>query len=47
MGADQTWYVGPISKAIGVADVGFEFAAAAALVVYVPLRFGEVKVWGR
>lgn len=47
MGADQTWYEGPIARAIGGADVGFEFAAVAALVVYVPARLVEIRVSGR
>jgi hypothetical protein len=27
MGADQSWLVGPIAKAIGGADVGFELVS--------------------
>lgn len=46
MGADQTWYVGPIAKAIGGADVGFEFSALV-LVVYIPARLLEVKLFGK
>jgi len=42
---DQVWYVGPIAKTTG--DLGFELAFVAALVVYPPLRWLEIRHSGR
>ena len=39
---DQVWYVGPIAKKTG--DLGFELAFLAALVVYPPLRWLEIRI---
>ncbi|KAF8526203.1 NCS cytosine-purine permease [Hysterangium stoloniferum] len=41
---DQVWYVGPIAKTTG--DLGFELAFVAALVVYPPLRWLEIRFSG-
>ena len=42
---DQTWYVGPIAKRTG--DIGFEVAFVITLVLYLPLRTVEKKVFRR
>ena len=45
----QTWYVGPIAKKLSPVggDMGFEFAAVFTGVVYPPLRWLEIRKWGR
>lgn len=42
---DQVWFHGPIAKRAG--DLGFETGLAASIVLYVPLRMLEKKVFGR
>lgn len=42
---DQVWFSGPIAKRSG--DLGFETGLVASIVVYVPLRLIEKKVFGR
>lgn len=42
---DQTWYVGPIANTTG--DIGFEMAFVVSAVLYVPLRWMEIKWRGR
>jgi len=45
----QTWYIGPIAARLGPfgGDMGFEFAVAFAGVMYPPLRWLEIKRFGR
>ena len=45
----QTWYVGPIAKKLSPVggDMGVEFAAIFTGVVYPPLRWLEIRKWGR
>lgn len=49
LGMDQTYYNSVISRKLGPygADIGFELAAAFCLVVYPPLRYLEIKHFGR
>jgi NCS1 nucleoside transporter family len=49
VGMDETWYVGPIARKIGDygGDVGNELALVFTLVVYVPVRYLELKYIGR
>lgn len=42
---DQVWYVGPIAKTTG--DLGFELSFVAALIIYPPLRWLEIRLSGR
>lgn len=42
---DQVWFAGPIAKRAG--DLGFETGLVASIVLYVPLRLLEKKVFGR
>lgn len=42
---DQAWFQGPIAKRSG--DLGFETGLVASIVLYVPLRMMENKVFGR
>jgi purine-cytosine permease-like protein len=42
---DQVWYVGPIAETTG--DLGFELAFLAALLVYPPLRWLEIRISNR
>lgn len=42
---DQVWFQGPIAKRSG--DLGFETGLVASIVLYVPLRLLEKKVFGR
>ena len=42
---DQVWYVGPIAKKTG--DLGFELAFLAALAVYPPFRWLEIRISNR
>jgi purine-cytosine permease-like protein len=39
---DQVWFVGPIAKHTG--DIGFELAFAVTAVLYVPLRYFELRI---
>jgi len=41
---DQVWYTGPIAKVTG--DLGFEFALALGTLLYLPLRYLEIKMRG-
>lgn len=45
----QVWYIGPIARKLGPfgGDMGFEFAAVFAAVIYPPLRYLEIKKYGR
>lgn len=46
----QEWYIGPVAamlSPLGGGDMGFEFAAVFAGVVYPPLRWLEIRKWGR
>ncbi|KAF9014576.1 cytosine-purine permease, partial [Hymenopellis radicata] len=50
LGMSQEWYIGPIARAIDPhfgADVGFEFAALFCGLTYLPLRWLEIRVFGR
>jgi len=49
IGMAQVWYVGPVAAKLGPfgGDLGFEFAAAFAAVIFPPLRYLEIKKWGR
>ncbi|KAL9115675.1 MAG: hypothetical protein Q9227_000043 [Pyrenula ochraceoflavens] len=49
MGMNQVWYTSPVGKKIGEygGDIGFELAFAFASVTYVPLRYFELKHFGR
>lgn len=40
-----TWYVGPIAKHAG--DLAYELGALSSILVYLPLRAGEIKFRGR
>lgn len=42
---DQVWFQGPIAKRSG--DLGFETGLVASIVLYVPMRLAEKKVFGR
>lgn len=44
-GMDQLWFVGPIAEKTG--DIGFEMAFAVTALLYVPLRYLEIRVQGR
>ncbi len=41
----QVWFTGPIAKRSG--DLGFETGLVASVVLYVPLRCVEKRVFGR
>lgn len=51
LGMAQVWYVGPIAAKIGGGlgggDIGFELAAIITSFVYPPLRYWEIKKFGR
>jgi len=47
MGADQSWLVGPIAKAIGGADIGWELATAISCSFYLLTRSLELKYFSR
>lgn len=48
LGMAQVWYVGPIAAKIGLGgDIGFELAAIITAFVYPPLRYWEIKKFGR
>ena len=42
---DQVWFVGTIAKHTG--DIGFELALIVTALLYVPLRYAEIRVKGR
>ncbi|KAH8115904.1 hypothetical protein DFH11DRAFT_1245575 [Phellopilus nigrolimitatus] len=42
---DQVWFVGPIARSTG--DIGFEVAFVVTALLYVPLRYAEVRCKGR
>jgi hypothetical protein len=42
----QAWYVGPVAAHFG-GDMGCEFAAVFAGVLYPPLRYLEIRIWKR
>ena len=45
----QVWYIGPVAAKLSPfgGDMGFEFAAVFAGAVYPPLRWLEIRKWGR
>ncbi|GJJ05824.1 hypothetical protein Clacol_000011 [Clathrus columnatus] len=45
----QVWYIGPIARKLGPfgGDMGFEFAASFAAIIYPPLRYLEIRRFGR
>ena len=45
----QVWYVGPVAAKLSPfgGDMGFEFSAVFTAVVYPPLRWLEIRKWGR
>jgi len=49
VGMAQVWYTGPIGGKIGVfgADLGFELSAVFAAITYPPLRWLEIRHFGR
>jgi len=49
VGMAQVWYIGPIAAKLGPfgGDLGFELAAAFGAIVFPPLRYWEIKKFGR
>jgi purine-cytosine permease-like protein len=47
LGMYQTWFVGPLAKAVGVSDVGVWFGSAFTIVSFLPLRWWELSRFGR
>ena len=47
LGMSQTWFIGPLARACGQADVGMWVGSAFALIVYPPLRHWERRRVGR
>jgi len=49
VGMAQVWYIGPIAAKLGPfgGDLGFELAAIFAGVIFPPLRYWEIKKFGR
>lgn len=47
VGMSQVYYQGPIARLTGGADLGFEFSAIFAGIVYPTVRWWEVKTFGR
>ncbi|KAI4148666.1 MAG: hypothetical protein LQ341_001509 [Variospora aurantia] len=47
VGMHQTWYVGPVAASVGGADIGTWLGVAFAGVLFPPLRFLELKKFGR
>ncbi|KAF8513337.1 permease for cytosine/purines, uracil, thiamine, allantoin-domain-containing protein [Hysterangium stoloniferum] len=45
----QVWYIGPVAATLGPfgGDMGFEFAMIFSGITYPPLRYLEIKRWGR
>ncbi|KAF5011052.1 hypothetical protein FDECE_2791 [Fusarium decemcellulare] len=44
LGMSQVWYVGPISEAASLADLGMWLGCGFAIVVFPPLRYLELKI---
>lgn len=44
LGMSQVWYVGPVSEAAHLADLGMWLGCGIALVVFPPLRYLELKI---
>lgn len=46
---NQTWYVGPLAAMIGDAggDIGNQFTFGISILAYLPLRWLELKHFGR
>jgi purine-cytosine permease-like protein len=49
MGMDETWFIGPVAKTIGTygGDVANEMAFVVTAAVYFPVRYWEMKHFGR
>lgn len=47
VGMAQIWFTGPVGKAVGGGDVGFELAFAFSFLSYLPMRYFEKKHFGR
>ncbi|KIJ48835.1 hypothetical protein M422DRAFT_777770 [Sphaerobolus stellatus SS14] len=49
VGMAQVWYIGPLAARFGFGggDMGSELAAVIAAVLYPPLRYLEIRRWGR
>jgi len=49
LGMDETWFVGPLAKLIGAngGDVANEFAFVVTAVTYAPVRYFELKYFGK
>lgn len=47
IGMSQTWFVGPVAKAAGGGDLGFELGFVFAAVSYIPMRFLEFRFFKR
>lgn len=49
LGMDETWFVGPVAKTIGTygGDVANEMAFVVTAVVYAPVRWWELRQFGR
>ncbi|KAJ7241391.1 permease for cytosine/purines, uracil, thiamine, allantoin-domain-containing protein [Mycena rebaudengoi] len=47
LGMFQVWYTGPIASISGPADVGMWIGTGFTIVVYAPLRWAELKYFGR
>ena len=45
----QVWYIGPLGGVFGEfgGDLGFEMSALVTAIVYPPLRYLEIKQFGR
>lgn len=44
LGMSQVWYVGPVSEAAHLADLGMWLGCGIALVVFPPMRYLELKI---
>ncbi|KAK0457488.1 cytosine-purine permease [Desarmillaria tabescens] len=47
IGMSEVWYTGPIGKIAGNADVGCELAIVFSAITYPPLRWLEIRIFGR
>lgn len=50
IGMDQVWFIGPVAKRVGAGtggDIGIWLGAAFTLIVFPPLRYLEIKRFGR
>ena len=49
MGMVESWYVGPLGKLIGAdgGDVANEFTLVVTALAYIPLRWLELRYFGR